>query len=164
MTHPMSLTSILETVLARRSKEVIPEQKTDAVSNERELAKRYMDELSTQLTSAWDVYIKFYTVFLTANVTALALIEKEGNSIVPVVTAFMVQNVVSLATAVYMAFYSRSAAGHFVELSRVLLEPEQVRTTFKQSPIPGNLGLWAGIANAVSHVGLMVAWALMAWR
>ena len=76
------------------------------------LARKYFDEISLQFRTAWDIYIKWYTVFLTANVLALAgavqYVEPDNRLIVAI--TFCIQNVLALLTAVYMALFSRRTA------------------------------------------------------
>jgi hypothetical protein len=130
-----------------------------SVEIERELARRYLDELSKQLTTSWTIYIQFYTVFLTANVLGLGLtVEKiDKDHRWPVVLAFTLQNCISFVTALVMAKYSVDTSEHFQELSNQMTSAKAI-PALKKSPIAGQLGWWAGIANAITHIGFGVAW------
>lgn len=67
--------------------------------------------LSEQFVAAWQVYIAFYTVFLTVNLAALGVtLEKVAGrkSRVMIAVAFVAQNLLGMATAMAMARYSES--------------------------------------------------------
>ncbi len=91
-------------------------------SNKSWLAKKYFDEVSLQFRTVWDLYIKFYTIFLTFNIAGIAAtvqyISQDGRHVV--VAAFVTQNLVALITALQIAYYSKSSALRSVELADVI--------------------------------------------
>lgn len=102
-------------------------------------------DAASQLTRVWEIYIKFYTVFLTVNLAALGLLagdfaELNGAGFV-VGLAFIVQNAVTFGTAMGMSAYTYTVAKAHRDLK----------------PLMG-LGIWGGIANAISHVIFIGIW------
>lgn len=134
-----------------------------ATGEDHYLEKRYLDELSLQLRTSWQLYLQFYTVFLTVNVIGLGLTLEHlaPHNRWPMALAFVSQNTISFATAVFMAVYSRKTSSKFQEIAEQLLisrsRPSRP-TAFNESPLAGHLGLWGGIGNAVSHLALIVCW------
>lgn len=106
--------------------------------------------INDQFVKVWDIYIKFYTAFLALNMAALGLtVEKittpQGKALV--MWAFIAQNGLSFCTAVGMTIYSHRIARSFQGQPRV-------------APMAAAkwLGVWGGVANAVSHVIFVVLW------
>jgi len=133
-------------------------------SNTDWLAKKHFDELSLQLRSVWDLYLKFYTVFLTFNILALAAvvqhIARDNRTII--VVALVLQNLLSGITAVCIGCFSKDSARRLEDVTLYLLreapENSQRPPFSNHSPIPGRLGFWSGVANAVSHLTLIGCW------
>ena len=130
------------------------------------LARKYFDEISLQFRTAWDIYIKWYTVFLTANVLALAgavqYVEPDNRLIVAI--TFCIQNVLALLTAVYMALFSRRTAERIRAVSVAIASEDGpgdhggVVLRLGGSPVPGDLGYWSGWANAIGNASLIGCW------
>jgi len=56
------------------------------------IVQKWYDETCLQLRNAWDIYIKFYTVFLTVNILGLGLVVQHIDSPGkrwPIVVAFL---------------------------------------------------------------------------
>lgn len=132
------------------------------------LLKKLMEEHSLALRTVWDLYLKFYTVFLGFNIAAFAgtvqyITKQPGRRSVSEV--FIAENMISLVTAVGMAIFSMRSSQAFARTcrhyaSRLGLEPESAEQLGKLTdpPWPGTLGLWGGTANAISHFALGYAW------
>ena len=126
------------------------------------LRKRQLEETSTQFRSSWELYLKFYTVFLTVNIAALGLTLQFVSgwiSRLPIVLAFILQNANSLVTAVQIGKYSRKAGQRMSLLCQDIVAEGNERIVLPahlvEPALPGELGYWGGIANAMGH-GLMV--------
>lgn len=105
--------------------------------------------LNEQCLRAWDIYIKFFSVFLTVNIIALGVvIEKvdstSGRLMISIV--FAGENLLALVTGVAMTRYTARVADEVVRGGRAPLA------------LFGRLGRWGGIANSVGHVLLFAAW------
>jgi len=97
----------------------------------------------------WTIYISFYTVFLTVNLAALGVVvEKisDAGSRRMVVIAFGAQNMISFCTAIGMSLFSVNVAP-----AGSLYDPSSL-------PPLHALGLWGGVANAVSHLLIAILW------
>lgn len=108
-----------------------------------------LKQLNDQILGVWTIYISFYTAFLTVNLAALAIVAEklrhEGTRRLTC-AAFVVQNFLSLCTAVGMAYYTSDVAASLDKSAASIL------TSFR------HLGVWGGIANAVSHAVFIVLW------
>ncbi len=129
------------------------------------LQRKQFDEICLQFRNTWDLYLKFYTVFLTFNITALGLTIQfmSGVNRVPVIVVFLLQNVLSMITAIRISQFSRKMAIRLERICRNLMPEalQSARVEFRHlmdSPIPGELGYWGGIANAIAHVLMIVCW------
>lgn len=126
-----------------------------------------LKELSQQFRTVWDIYIKFYTAFLVFNMAGLGLVAekvKDRRAKIWIMWAFIVQNVLSGITAITIAFYSQNLALRAQTLMIELISRKGGRAddlqtlAFTETPFPGALGLWGGIANGVSHIFFIVSW------
>jgi len=123
------------------------------------LAKRYLDECSVQFRAVWDLYLKFYVMFLTVNVTALGLVINVASSKGLISIAFIMQNLLAGSTAIQIARYSSEVATRAQKLAEFLAAgnaPVTISSTsvLAASPIPGKLGSWGGYANFAGHLVL----------
>lgn len=79
-----------------------------------------MKEQSIAFRATWELYMKFYTVFLTVNFAALAATIQyitENNRRWPIILAFVLQNILVGMTSVGMGRYS----GNFIERFQQIL-------------------------------------------
>jgi len=131
------------------------------------LAKKFWDEVSIQYRTLWDLYLKFYTVFLTFNIlglgVALQYIPTDRRLVITV--AFILQNALSMFTALSVAHFSHISAGKIESISAFIardLNPHsqelRLAPVLSESPIPGRLGFWSGCGCAFSHLTLIGCW------
>jgi len=129
------------------------------------LRKKQFDEVSLQFRTMFDLYVRFYTVFLTFNFTALGLVLQ----FVPVakriliVIAFVLINLNSLITAIRIARFSRQSSKRMRIICEEIVAQDNISgdqklNSITESAIPGELGSWAGNANAMGHVLFIVCW------
>lgn len=132
------------------------------------LVKKLIEENSLAFRTVWDLYLKFYTVFLTFSITALALTVqyvKHQNQRLPIVLVFVFQNLISAGTAYGVARFSYVSGKRFEAVCRQHLrqltlsdaEADQLKALC-ESPMPGWLGVYGGVANMASHVSLIACW------
>lgn len=125
------------------------------------LIKRRHEDLSQTFRTSWDLYIKFYTVFLTFSITALGwlLTQKEpspltARSVATIATVFIVQTILTAITSAAMAVYSKRVAASQQHLEAGLPgAPLKVKTA-----VPVQLTLWAGLANCAAMIGMTIVW------
>src|ERR1700733_6960861 len=106
------------------------------------LQQTYYTETLKIYTKVWEIYIQFYTVFLTANVLGLGLaadhigLGKRG----PVVLAFILQNVLTVATSLGVAAYGKVAHKNLSDVAIALAgSSSDVALVAKGSPVPTTL-------------------------
>ena len=128
------------------------------------LLKAQYEQVGTNLRTIWDIYIKFYTVFITVNFTALGLVIQyvDTDQRIVLVSSFVIQNLFSAATAVGMSAYSRFASD---QQQAIINAHSIVDGTDTKShplaylaPIPTKLTYWGGIANGLSHLLFIACW------
>lgn len=110
-------------------------------------------DLNDQVLRTWDLYLKFYTVFLVFNATAIGyLVTREGVQTGRGVLAalFVAQNAIALVTAAMMSRYTLRTGKKLTQLGA------QPLTDFT------NLGVWGGIGNAIGHVVMSAIWIIVA--
>jgi hypothetical protein len=116
--------------------------------------------------TVWDIYIKFYTVFLTFSIAAMGwLVDHKFNnprSLRLITAVFIGQSLLTSITSGAMGIYSYRVKKqhHRAEVALVTgtsLPPELERV----QTIPYRLGLWAGFANATSMIGMVFLWYLV---
>jgi hypothetical protein len=131
------------------------------------LAFEQYRELATSFRNTWDVYVKFFTVFITFNVIAIgAVLERVDPANRPLMAAaFIAQNVLAAGTALGVAWYSRGCKQQLERTADVLLADASdpaARAILREAPIPGTTGIWAGSANFIAHLTLIAVWLLVA--
>lgn len=139
-----------------------------AESNRDWLARKTLEECSLQFRTVWDIYIKWYTIFLTFNIAGIGVAAQhlKGLAVGVVALTFVAENLISLLTAIYIARFSISIERRALEAAAWLASegesgqklPEKSSSPIVQFPIPGSLGFWSGWANAASHLFLMICW------
>ena len=131
------------------------------------LRKKQFDEVSLQFRTAWGYYLNFYTVFTTVNITALGITIQyvHLNNRWPIVVVFLLQNLNSCITATRLAQYSKVCESRMQSICLDIadLHLQQTGTpppikAITQSSIPGQLGYWGGIANAMGHILFIICW------
>jgi len=129
------------------------------------VAQKALEECSVQFRTVWDIYIKWYTVFLTFNILALGLAAEhlKGRSIQVVAVVFVAENLISLVTGIRIGSFSASVKHQADSIAAWLASTDAPQASPAPQaaldfPVPGNLGQWSGYANALSHVFLIICW------
>ena len=79
------------------------------------LFQKLIDENAVAYRTVWYLYLKFYTVFKTVNIAALAFTVEyvSQNARLPIVIAFAGQNIISGVTAFQVSEFSARSARQF---------------------------------------------------
>lgn len=126
--------------------------------------RAYYEQQFQHYRAAWELYIKFYTVFLGANVAALALVSEHltGNRRWPVVVAFVAGDVVAGVTSVLMRRFSRSVHADIQQLSRAVMnstdEAPAIVDVVIRPQLHSELTDFACISNALGSAALVACW------
>ena len=129
------------------------------------LPKTYYHETLKIYAHVWDLYIKFYTVFLTANVLGLGLAVEHIPIAAhrwPIIAAFSIQNLITMGTSLGVARYSSETD---IKLRKVAVylagshsAERPLADAVKGSPIPVKLSKWAGLANCIASAIMIGCW------
>jgi len=131
------------------------------------LLRRRHEDLSEMFRTCWELYIKFYTVFLTFTMAAMGLLLardekmlKLSDEVVHVlVFVFVGQSLLTATTSAFLALYSRKVAKDHASLERAMLRSLPTPPALLQTKtIPLGIATWAGWANAIAMVGMAYAW------
>lgn len=130
------------------------------------LLRKNIDEISQNFRTVWDLYLKFYTVFLTFNIVAMAWLfgEKrvaEGKSLYFIVAVFAIQCALTGITSGKVAVYSKNIEAMLDAAQEKLLKyaGETINGRLEYNGgLPVSLGQWGGWANCSSSFLLMIAW------
>jgi len=134
------------------------------VGNRLWLLQKHYEEINTNFRTSWDLYIKFYTVFLTFNVAALAAllgakVDLGDRSKWLVIGAFVVQDLLCAATSGFMARFSVRSGKLLDEARMALLAGSGHRFEgLDGRSLPVELGRWAGWANCGAMLTMVALW------
>jgi hypothetical protein len=154
--------------MIRNSVEV--EVMKDSVT-ERILMKRF-EEVNVNFRTTWDLYLKFYTVFLTFDIAAFAWVYgKDFNPQHrwPVSVAFIFQKVLVAITSGSIARYSKTVMAKILGILNQLADlanqrGESIdRARVLGVDLPTSIAIWGGLANCAGVSVLGVIWALWWW-
>jgi hypothetical protein len=124
------------------------------------LEQTYYKETLKMFAKVWDLYIKFYTVFMTFNVVGLGFASRIPiQSRLPLVAAFVIQNLLSVGTSFTIARYSKQTHDKLSRVATHLVSPHaNVAKEVRGSPVPIPLAPWGGYANCIAGLCLIVCW------
>jgi hypothetical protein len=138
-------------------------------SNRDWLGQKALDECSVQFRTVWDIYIKWYTVFLTFNILALGVTTEhlKGRSVQVVAMVFVAENIISLFTGIQIARFSAATKKQASAIAKWIASSDAPPLSMPPDdvldcPIPGALGRWSGLANSLSHLFLIACWIAIA--
>ena len=132
------------------------------------LLRKNVEEISQNFRTVWDLYLKFYTVFLTFNIVAMAWLFGDKNRIAEgkplyfIVAVFAVQCVLTGITSGLVAVYSKKTEAMLDKAQKKLLAYAKEEAADEpldyNGGLPVALGQWGGWANCSSSFLLMIAW------
>ena len=127
---------------------------------------RRHEELGQNFRLSWDLYIKFYAVFLTFCVAGLGWLLTTDSSGLQIearrliASVFMIQTVLTGMTSVAMSRYSVRVADGQNAIETVLLRggEDGWLASVPHTAVPTRLAQWAGWANAVAMLVMCSLW------
>ncbi|MCP5133687.1 MAG: hypothetical protein H6976_08800 [Gammaproteobacteria bacterium] len=128
------------------------------------LAQKQFEERNQNYRTVWDLYLKFYTVFLTVNIIGIGVVVQHvpQKQRLPIIAAFVIQNLLSAGTAYCIARFSKEASAELEEFCQQFA-PESTVEILTKSPLPALLGFRAGWANVWSHMAFIICWVGLWW-
>jgi hypothetical protein len=132
------------------------------------LLKRKHEDISQTFRVSWDLYIRFYTVFLTFSVAGLGwmLTQQNGLSSMAkqvIAVVFLLQTALTAITSGIMAQYSVDAVRDQREIEATLLGETGQPTKQMRSAIPRSLARWSGWANCAAMAIMGALWVYVGW-
>lgn len=130
------------------------------------LRRRYA-ELGLNLRAAWDIYIRFYTVFLTFSMAALAWAfanDERLPAVHMVAWAFVTQTMMTAITSMLMSLHSRRVRKDQERIEALLLETDRVPPPSAPPAISVAMTMWAGWANCLAMTAMAAIWLYVALR
>ena len=137
--------------------------------------KTRLSEISINFRTTWDLYLKFYTVFLTFNVAALAWFFSSAHNWSSkakwlIAGVFIMESVIVALTSAKIALYSgevrRAISETVAELENMASREgeaiEGARIGFKTS-LPLDIGAYSAWANFVGVLFVAVIWFVLAY-
>jgi hypothetical protein len=134
------------------------------------LGKKLLDENSLAYRTAWDLYLKFYTVFLTVNILAIGTTVQyisQGNRW-PITVIFVGSNLIGIATSAFMARFSYISGKRYEDICRLYIESSTEAQHNKlaglgSAPLPGWLGNYCGYACVMNLLLFAICWVMILW-
>lgn len=131
------------------------------------ILRKNLEETSLNFRTVWDLYLKFYTVFLTFNIVAMAWLfgdkakVPKGWPLYFMVAVFATQCVLTGITSWLVAEYSGKTQKILEKAKeQLLLHAQEIVDPSIEcgGGLPIGLGQWGGWANCLSSFLLMIAW------
>ena len=121
----------------------------------------HITEIREVYSSLWNNYMNFYTVFMVVNLTGLGLVANASNagSLWLVIIAFISMNVFSLFTALKVGDESKRLHNdQKLAIENLMISKKKEGIEVLLTPLPRDLALWAGRANAAAHFAFILCW------
>ena len=133
------------------------------IETEEWLLKKRLDELGPMFRACWDNYLKFYTVFLTFNLAAMAWLSQRNDGQMThrrtIAGVFIGLTLLCSVTSASVALYTRKVSKDHLLLENALRGTERTYEPLKApSPFPTELAMYAGFANCLAMVGMAWVW------
>ncbi|TVQ78787.1 MAG: hypothetical protein EA380_05495 [Phycisphaeraceae bacterium] len=118
------------------------------------MSEHLAEQLNYQLMQSWLIYISFFTVVLSVNISAIGLVATKTPRGTPrkiISITFVLQNAIAIITGLLMAAYTSDVVDFFG------------RTNYHSLSLFRQLGIWGGIGGAIGHLLIGIAWLLVAF-
>ena len=152
-------------VILRRAIQVWKEEKAMTENGKARVFKKTTNKKNNHFRNVWDICIKLWTVYITLNLTAMSLVSgfiKEPGTKLPIVIAFIIQNLLSAIVGVLIAEYSKSSSNELKNISQEIIEIDKEEPmTIKEvddlkSPVPWNFTYYSGYAIFSAGISFVV--------
>jgi hypothetical protein len=129
------------------------------------ILKRRHEDLGVTVRMCWDLYIKFYTVFLTFSVVGLGwMLTRPGDvQIVPrakqvVAIVFLIQTVLTAVTSAGIALYTVHVAHDQDHIEGLLTQSHPGGRPPIRPAVSALLAQWGGWSNCAAMLAMAVLW------
>ena len=152
------ISDLVANTLVKRNDPASPNESPN--SGEEWFAKLMIEKIHESYRAVWELYIKFDTVFITANFIAFAAYDPINNGAF-LAWAFVLQNLVTAITSFCLAIYSHRTSKRYSEACNTIVQMFPINKPLNgiaECPIPGWLGVYSGAANVIAHLVLATFW------
>lgn len=129
------------------------------------ILKRRHEDLGVTVRMCWDLYIKFYTVFLTFSVIGLGWILTRpadvqtiprGKQVIAIV--FLVQTILTAITSAGIALYTGHVATDQDHIEDLLTQSHPGGRPSVRPAVPSLLAQWGGWSNCAAMLAMAALW------
>jgi hypothetical protein len=129
------------------------------------ILKRRHEDLGVTVRMCWDLYIKFYTVFLTFSVIGLGwMLTRPGDiAMVPrakqvIAIVFLIQTILTAMTSGGIALYTVHVAQDQEQIEQLLIQSHPSARPSIRPAIPALLAQWGGWSNCAAMLAMAALW------
>jgi hypothetical protein len=129
------------------------------------ILKRRHEDLSLTVRMCWDLYLRFYTVFLTFSVIGLGWVVMRPADIqmVPrakqvIAIVFVIQTVLTAITSGAIAVYTVHVAHDQEQIEGLLTQSQVSARPTVRSAVPAWLAQWGGWSNCAAMLAMAALW------
>jgi hypothetical protein len=129
------------------------------------ILKRRHEDLGVTVRMCWDLYIKFYTVFLTFSVIGLGWILTHPSDIpmVPrakqvIAIVFLIQTILTASTSAAIAVYTVHVAHDQEHIEDLLTQSHGATRPSIKPAVPKLLAQWGGWSNCAAMLAMAALW------
>ena len=129
------------------------------------ILKRRHEDLGVTVRMCWDLYIKFYTVFLTFSVIGLGWIltrpadiqtNPRGKQVIAIV--FLIQTILTAITSAGIALYTVHVANDQDHIEGLLTQSHPGGRPSVRPAVPSLLAQWGGWSNCAAMLAMAALW------
>ena len=129
------------------------------------ILKRRHEDLGVTVRMCWDLYIKFYTVFLTFSVIGLGwMLTRPGDiAVVPrakqvIAIVFLIQTILTAMTSGGIALYTVHVAHDQEQIEQLLTQSHPSARPPIRPAVPALLAQWGGWSNCAAMLAMAALW------
>jgi hypothetical protein len=129
------------------------------------ILKRRHEDLGVTVRMCWDLYIKFYTVFLTFSVIGLGwMLTRPGDiAVVPrakqvIAIVFLIQTILTAMTSGGIALYTVHVAHDQEQIEQLLTQSHPGARPSIRPAVPALLAQWGGWSNCAAMLAMAALW------
>jgi len=129
------------------------------------ILKHRHEDLGVTVRMCWDLYIKFYTVFLTFSVIGLGwMLTRPGDAqMLPrakevVALVFLIQTILTAATSAGIAIYTVHVAQDQAHIEELLTQSHPDGRPSIRPAVPSLLAQWGGWSNCAAMLAMALLW------
>jgi hypothetical protein len=141
----------------------------NAGSNLTWLLQKQYEEVNINFRTVWDLYLRFYAVFLTFDIAAMALLLGSKPIFQPtaeikhlIVVVFVLQSLLMAITSGFMALFTEGSRHHLEAARDALLRDEPKHTSeIPKISLPTAIAKYSAWGNCGAMLTMAVLWLIL---